>query len=177
MVIVEGPDGSGKTRLILRLMESFNLPVEPRAVDSDQQMLVDIPTWVDGHMNGWPRRALYDRFALISGPIYAPVMSTMHEQSYLQDDLWMTDRLEKFRLLKPCIIFCLPPIEEVRYNCSYGQEKQPEKVVDRLDTLYWLYRMEEDRHPFALRWDYTKHNYDRLLVDINLQLREANVQY
>ena len=74
MLIVEGPDGAGKTQLIQRLRLNLQLELMPRVVSSDTEMMVDLQEWVNEDLHAGLKRAIYDRHRLISEPIYGPVL-------------------------------------------------------------------------------------------------------
>ena len=69
MIVVEGPDGSGKTTLVKRIMDSklgSELELMPRAVSKDAKSLTKIDDYIEEELGKGFGMRLYDRFALIS---------------------------------------------------------------------------------------------------------------
>jgi len=154
MLIVEGPDGAGKTTLIERLAEDLDLPVAPRVVSKDTEFMVDMVDWVELNLADGPQRMIFDRHRLISEPIYGPVLRGTMDPGF--DNLtWLYAKQQEFRQTNPFVIFCLPPVESVLRNVYSDVDN---KVVrDHIDTIYWLYlnaaSLWTNRSSV---WDYTK---------------------
>ena len=55
MIILEGPDGAGKTLLAQRLSEELHVPVQPKVVQSDMTSEVDLVDWCGREIRTWPR--------------------------------------------------------------------------------------------------------------------------
>ena len=67
MIIVEGPDGAGKTTLIRQLQERWpDLAVAPRVVSKDAEAMVDLQEWVNINLSDGPQYKIFDRHRLIS---------------------------------------------------------------------------------------------------------------
>lgn len=152
MIIVEGPDGAGKTNLIRRLENVLGLGVEPRVVSKDAEAMGDLKTWVEKDLASWPRAALYDRHRLISEPIYGPVLRPKPHPGF-EDLDWLTQMQLDFRVRGPLVIYCLPPLEVVRANVMTGNDNVV--VQNHIDTIYWLYFMQASRDHTSMVWDYT----------------------
>src|SRR5690606_19728356 len=142
MIIVEGPDGAGKTRLVLRLAQDLHLTPERRVVDKDTNALTPLKQWVNDDLASWPRKALYDRHRLISEPIYAPIVRGSMNDGF-EDRLWFTLSFEQFQLMRPIIIYCLPPFEEVKHNVFKDDDNVA--VRDHIEAIYWLYHCQACR--------------------------------
>lgn len=115
MIIVEGPDGSGKSTLIQGLSLRFNIPVEPRVVDTNGRPLMDLVEWVEKMNKRGFTRSIFDRHRLISNPIYAPIHGRTSQKAFL-NPAWVADQTALLYNQDPYIIYCLPPVKEVRRN-------------------------------------------------------------
>lgn len=115
MLIVEGPDGAGKTTLIEGLKDWLDMPVAPRVVSKDAEAMVDLRQWVDENLAQGFQRTIFDRHRLVSEPVYGPILRRMQEPGF--DDLsWLGPRMEMFYHLQPVIVYCLPSIQTVYRN-------------------------------------------------------------
>lgn len=115
MIVVEGPDGAGKTTFIELLSRYTDLPVAPRVVSKNAEAMVDLRQWVhDNIQDGW-QELIFDRHRLISEPIYGPVLRDEFEPGF-SDLGWFYAMLEAFYKIKPVIVYCLPPFELVWKN-------------------------------------------------------------
>lgn len=82
MIIVEGPDGSGKTTLISRLVDETGLPIHSRACNSDGSPISgdhsrsDLFNWaIHDTLNIMEQAvSIYDRHPLISEYVYGPII-------------------------------------------------------------------------------------------------------
>ena len=158
MLIVEGPDGAGKTTLINQLQQHFpTLEVAPRVVTKDAEAMTDLKEWVKQNLEeGWQWK-IFDRHRLISEFIYGPLLREAQEPGF-NDLVWAYNSLSKLEELYPLIIYCLPPLETVKANLHGDPDN---KVVEgRVEALYtsYVHRAALDlRHPevFAVIYDYT----------------------
>lgn len=162
MLIVEGPDGGGKTRLIERLSQDLGWQVAPRVVSKDAEAMVDLVKWVEDNLDGDLQPVIYDRHRLISEPIYGPLLRGDMEDGFCSKD-WLRDKQIWFRSIAPLVIFCLPPLSTVLENVH----DDPDNVaVDRyISQIYWLYHNAAAcwTGPFAY-WDYTADDYHNLFA-------------
>lgn len=160
MLIIEGPDGAGKTTLIEYLEQRLGVVREPRAVSSDAVPLKSMGQYVTDELNRGFGRRIYDRFALISSPFYCMLPEpTFREQ--LLDREWLYEAWLKFRRVGPIVILCLPPIEEVRKNVLADETSRV--MWNHIDTIYWLYHNFSCQYPFISHvWDYTQSEHEDL---------------
>lgn len=161
MIIVEGPDGAGKTTLVEHLENLFG-EREPRAVTAGAEKMKPIGQYIDEELTkgfGW---RLYDRFALISSPMYMCLPNRTFSEEML-DYQWLKDAYYKFRQIDPVIIMCLPPLDIVLANVA--KDESSSVMHEFGEQIYWNY------HAFAARdgynssmmiYDYTNPNKQRL---------------
>lgn len=164
MIIVEGPDGAGKSSLVEKLARDLDLPVAEKAVSGSMQSLVSLKHYVDQAIDkGW-HPVLYDRFALISSPIYTAFSRRTAPQEGFDDFTWSSTAYSRFRDLAPTTIICLPPFETVWQNCQRDEDNKrlfPNRAV--LGSVYWLYFNLAARNPSTFVYDYTEHDYKLVL--------------
>lgn len=140
MIIIEGPDGSGKTRLAHTLSERMNLPIAPRVVAQDTTPLVDLKAWVDDNLDRGFQGAIFDRHRLISEPIYGTVLpwKNTDTEGFWGDLEWLAEAMGKFYNLRPLIIICLPPYEVVHHNLQDDPHNQ--RVLPHAWAIYRAYQ-------------------------------------
>lgn len=136
MIVVEGPDGAGKTTLIKRLCTEFPLTVAPRVVDKDTQAMVDLVKWVEEDNTKLNQGVIYDRHRLISEFVYGPIMR-IHTDPGFDSLPWLTANLEAFYAKKPTIIYCMPPILQVIGNLAEDDDNIT--VRQRIVQIYQAY--------------------------------------
>lgn len=136
MIIVEGPDGSGKTSLIGRLETEYGLTREPRAVTNTAELIVPIGQYIQGELDKGFGMRLYDRFGLISGPMYLSLPKPTFSEEML-DLLWLGSAWRRLRQIDPVIILCLPDFEVVKKNVL--SDHSSKAVWDHWEAIYWSY--------------------------------------
>jgi len=156
VLIVEGPDGSGKSSLIKAIQKAYDIEVAPRVVSKDAEATVDLQDWVDDNLMHGFQRQIFDRHRLISETIYGPALRNEASPGF-SDPRWLMMRMTRFYGIKPIIIYCLPPIAAVKLNVS----DDPDNVVvrDRIEAIYSAYASRfalEVAHeqPNIWVWDY-----------------------
>lgn len=138
MIILEGPDGCGKTTLLSVLTDVLRLEAAPRAsipgigVPKDR----DLVKWVNEDMGTWHKRPceVHDRYPLISEPIYG---SYVRGRPSLRLDGWYRGQLDVMRR-SALVIFCLPPYEIALKNAQH--DRQMDGVLERYDAIYAGYQ-------------------------------------
>lgn len=145
MIIVEGPDGSGKTTLIKQLQTKFGLEVAPRVVSKDAEALTDLKVWVEQNLAEGFQYKIFDRHRLISEYIYGPLLRK-EQQPGFTDLIWSYGMLYKlYTEVDPIVIYCLPSLETVRKNVLGDHENAV--VAEHIDGMYAAYV-----HRCALDW-------------------------
>lgn len=115
MIIVEGPDGCGKTLLAKQLSRMTSFPIAPRVVSEDAEAMVDLVKWTNDNLKAGWQSVIFDRHRLISEPIYGPILRGELEtgfDNFAQMNYW----LDLFYRIDPIIIYCLPPMKTMRGN-------------------------------------------------------------
>jgi len=168
MFIVEGPDGAGKTTLISRLQDELQFEIMPRACTSEDGVdPLTLRDWVDQDMsrqNHWG--GFYDRYPLISEPIYGPLIRGSVAVGF-NEVKWFSTRTMMLRQRNPAIIYCLPPKEVVLHNIRQNHKATTHHlsgVLTHGSALYDSYcaRAAIDSLVFDVwLWDYTKESRDR----------------
>ena len=64
MILVEGPDGAGKSTLVERLERDWGITREPRAVSKEAKALTPLGPYIEEELSKGFGMRLYDRFAL-----------------------------------------------------------------------------------------------------------------
>lgn len=134
MIIVEGPDGSGKTTLVERLAREIRLPIAAKVVGSDTKPLFDLRKWTEQNVEKGFQPLIFDRHRLISEPIYGPAMRSRQDASFY-DLGWLSDMMWRFYQAKPIVIYCLPDIVTVRENVL-REETDNSAVRDHIVAIY-----------------------------------------
>lgn len=177
MVIVEGPDGAGKTTVLESLATIFNLPIAARVVSKDTEAMVDLKNWVELNVSKGFQPLFFDRHRLISEPIYGSILR--HEFKPGFDDVhWLKSMMYLFYDAAPILIYCLPPIETVLRNA----EDQPDIVRENTRKIYsaYLSRAAIDtvmQPEWTIIYDYTEENADSALMGSMFAMMERRGLY
>jgi hypothetical protein len=137
MIIVEGPDGAGKTTLVSQIEHDWDITREPKQTSAQAVSLTPPGGWIEQQLAQGFGMRLYDRFALISSPCYTMLENrTMVEP--LTDPMWM--KLQHYRLsqIDPVIIWCLPPLEIVKENLL-REDDSGRGLIDHIEEIYLAY--------------------------------------
>jgi len=156
LIIVEGPDGGGKSTLVSRIETDWNLTREPKAVTSDAQSLFPIGKYIEDEMYKGFGMRLYDRFALISSPLYMMFENRTFVEP-LTDHTWLMIQYHVLKRIDPVIIYCLPPLEVVKENLS-KEDNSGGKALEHIEQIYYNYVAFSARDGYntsTMVWDYT----------------------
>lgn len=124
MIIVEGPDGAGKSTLINTLVPWLNevlldeWSLAERVVEKDTNTSVNLKTWTNTNIAKGFHTTVYDRHRLLSDPIYSVAMSKDMELSGLYEFPWLLEAWNQLLQGEPIIIYCLPPYHVVKKNVT-----------------------------------------------------------
>jgi hypothetical protein len=173
VIIVEGPDGGGKSTLVQTLSQELNFPVAERVVGSDTKPLTDIVKWTENNVSQGFQLVIFDRHRLISEPIYSPFRDGEPPASFL-DISWLGDMMWRFYQCKPIIIYALPPLEVVRANV-FDPSNDNAYVAEWINHIYagYLARVSLDGcMGVGKLYNYKTSRIDDLLSWINLQIKQ-----
>lgn len=179
-VIVEGPDGAGKTNLVRELVDHLGIPQHPRFVQStggpprnlDALVMADLVS----PMYGPDHPHVYDRHPLISEPIYGPIIRGGVDGMFRLVP-WL-DRCRKKLQGRAVVVFCLPPWEEVQNNVVNPDIEQMDGVAQEIWDIYNAYAQLYDRWGGPkLAHDYTRNppgsmSRTNLITRVRLMMRE-----
>lgn len=121
-IVLEGPDGTGKSMLGKAITERYNVKVYHRARPTDLRELL-LRTWV------YPDKlpGVYDRWSPISEQVYGPIMRKKPLIGHKEMDV-------AIRFFDPLIIHCKP-----RLNYPPGlpvfDNKKPYKTVEHVSQV------------------------------------------
>lgn len=165
MIVVEGPDNSGKSTLVEQLTKKFNLiqlvhykKGPPQNVEDNFRNSKYI---IDKVISLHSKRLIVDRLSLIGESIYGPICRGK--------DLWVSDFERKQKLinslnvLDPFFIYCRPPSSVVldlrsHQEKDYDTEDHLQKIKDNRSLIlnsYDNYFYRWHNYNF-FRYDYTK---------------------
>jgi hypothetical protein len=146
MLIVEGPDGSGKTTLVKALAEALDWPGGRAGWSTPRPTpLTDLRVWTEDNVaSGW-QEMIFDRHRLLSEPVYGPILKTSSNRGELYDPTWQSRMYHLLFETEPLVVYCLPPLEEVLSNLD-GDEKN-QVVFGHADAIYRAYVAQQ----FSLR--------------------------
>lgn len=172
MIIVEGPDGSGKSNLVRRINEEFGLPIHERASTSVGGPVEDLMGWAYRDVTTMPEQPLsvYDRHPLISEYIYAPLVRILRHEFVTPS----AHTLIRLMARQTFVVWCVPPYTYVSGNVSDDLDNQMQGVHENLGAIYELYNaMRMFWSGQSMVWDYTKSGADPTNIS-NLQARLRN---
>jgi energy-coupling factor transporter ATP-binding protein EcfA2 len=169
IVILEGPDGSGKTTLANYLVAHLSLRYHHEGVPpANASPLV----YYGDTLEGWRRsgaRVVADRFAL-GERVYGPLLRGVDQ---FGDEGWGVFN----RLMRACgvvRVLCLPPFERCRAAWASGR---PELIRDEelFSKTYWAWaRLRDDRSLGDLLYDWTLISLEKiteLIIQVSREKR------
>lgn len=141
-VIVEGPDGSGKTSLIEKLRQNIpHLTHHLKASTSQGGPIPDLAQWTVTDVQTMASQApsIYDRHPLISEPIYGSLLRTEQDSKFFNAD-WISLNLQRASQ-NSLLLLCMPRFYSIEKNVRASQDNQMGGVVENIETIVHLYNM------------------------------------
>jgi len=172
MLILEGPDGGGKTTLLETITERYpGIMQAPRASSSVEGPVKNLFEWATEDMNAWGLRpySIYDRHPLISEYVYGNATRRSVAPGF---NTAAAARLRQVMYRQALVIFCLPPLKVVRENVRANAPEQMAGVVENITKIYQMYAFLARTWPGrAYIYNYTdKLSLPRILSAIELEL-------
>lgn len=139
-IIIEGPDGAGKTTLVQELHGHFpGMEQHPRFCTSTGGPVPDLAEAVYKDVKSRATNFIYDRHPVVSEYIYnTAIPGRTIRPAFLTDSMGrVRNRVAHHSLM----IWCLPPVKEVRRNCERDAEGQMPGVLENIEEIYRQYQM------------------------------------
>lgn len=160
-VILEGPDGGGKTSLLPEFINK-GMTQHPRASHSTDGPVPNLDDWVVEH-SGSKIGYVYDRHPLVSEPIYGPICRGKVPGRF-NDPRWVEDETRRLAA-DHVLILCLPPRHVARDNA--GEAGQMRGVLGNYDIIYERY-LSVWWPGVIIRYDYTRRwNHRDLMAHVD----------
>lgn len=167
MIIIEGPDNSGKTTLGNRLSKRLNVPLQHSGGPAKGKDEILMRT--DNILRERNSICIRDRIPIISEYVYA---NALGRPSFFTDENIM-HYLNLLIQMHPVIIFCNPPKEIVLGgNHKFGEHDTPEhhrKVEENKLTIYEMYQSVFSMIPHY-SYDWTQDNIDTIYLACDKEL-------
>jgi hypothetical protein len=173
-VIVEGPDGSGKSTLVEFLCQASPLVRHSRASDSIAGPVPDLATWYLDDMrqiNEQPP-SVYDRHPVISEPIYARYARKEPAQRPFNRPDWVNES-HNLTAQWAFVVWCLPSPYVLYTNVH--EKPQMTGVREGIWDLYYGYSALRQQWPgLAMHYNYQIHPMELVLDRITQSLEDLN---
>lgn len=159
-VIVEGPDGGGKTGMVARI-NSLGYTTHERASSSIGGPVYNLTAWftkdineLEGPESDTYGPWVYDRHPLISEPIYAPIARHVMPQGRFGFSAWVKAQRQRI-MPHMLVVWCIPDVATVQRNVFNNANDQMPGVLENIAQLHAEYmRLAQEWAGPALWWDY-----------------------
>lgn len=171
-VIIEGPDGSGKSRLVRFFNEKLGFPLHPRASTSKEGPVKNLAAWVTSDVRSW-RLALtptvYDRHPVMSEYIYGPLCRGKAQPGFTDSPWLSAQRLLLYE--NALVIWCLPPLSAVQVHVS--KDRDMPGVAENIEAIHKAYvEMARSWGGLAVVYDFTLQTHEEFHDSILHNLEE-----
>lgn len=174
MIILEGPDNSGKTKLSLELHRCFGWPVE----HSNKPDLIayhghdkEFMAFMHSIQHLSPKKLIRDRTYAISENVYGPIvrggsmLGVFAEQS-----------LKYLANTQTPIVYCRPPLKNILATTKKEMKGVRENHIAIVEHYDKIMQTLEDCGAFVYWYDYTKPNaFDQLVKRLVAHIRMFNL--
>src|SRR5690349_733275 len=178
MIVLEGPDGAGKTSLAEKLSKDLGIPIAPKVVASDMTPLTDLARWTELNVSRGFQRVIFDRHRIISEPIYGPATKVRQNPNFC-DPGWVAEMTNRFYSADPIIIYCLPSLNDVRNNVN-NPNTDNSAIRGRITAVYAGYvtraALDLDRGVGRI-YNYRTTKYDDVMEWTRRELNKRNEDY
>ena len=137
MILLEGPDGSGKTTLARNLASNLRIEIAPRVVSKEAKALTDLVQWVNQNLREGPQAKIFDRHRLMSEFIYGNALRTRPEPGFTDFPNVLNWQTKLWQEIDPLVVFCLPPLDIVMGNVVEDEDNQV--VWEKIPVIYSAY--------------------------------------
>lgn len=136
MIIVEGPDGAGKTNLVEYLASQFDLVRHERASHGVDGPVANLFDWAYNDVCSMPDQplAVYDRHPLISEYIYGPICRSTLPPGFVTTTAHLMIRTMAQSVL---VVLCRPPTG--RLVASVAPERDMPGVTEHIERIASAY--------------------------------------
>lgn len=159
LVIVEGPDGAGKSTLIQtwKLSRRYFVMISNAGPPPDMQSISRFVHMVRHRPHGMP--LVCDRHSCISDRVYGPLLRNVDHLRDIPPNWGIADA--------DAIVYCRPPLERILQNVTKNQHEQLAGVVEKITRLTNAYdllffRLEYEARLPVIHFDFTKDSTDAL---------------
>jgi hypothetical protein len=143
ILIIEGPDGAGKTNLVKRLSTDLRIPIHERSANSDSSATLNTEVSRGANLAAWAYKdvitmpdqpfSIYDRHCLISEFVYGPITRGHLDPNMLSTTVHFLIRT----MAEKCfVVFCHPTNEEITKNIQLDPVSQSVVGTNGLNIAY-----------------------------------------
>jgi hypothetical protein len=138
-LVLEGPDGGGKTRLAEAICDQFpTMKSAEKASTSKTGPIRNLAAWTRAQFDVMDKSIcplLYDRHPVISEPIYGPLVRGGAQPGFQPSPWLSTARLQMYS--RTFVIWCIPPLEEVQKAVIDGRDMPG--VAENIEKIHAEY--------------------------------------